>query len=68
MEANRLEICDFYTEFNGEKWHIDKAWVRSDNDQVAWYEGLKFRGSVAFRRIFSPDQVKVPEVERQNES
>ena len=66
MEANRWEVTDFFATVDDrdgcpEKWHIYKTWITSDGT-IAWYEGEKLRGEVLFRRIFSPDEIKHPEV------
>ena len=61
-KPNRPEICDFDVDFEGEKWHIFKAWVHPDNSEIAWYDGSITRNTIVSERTFSPDQILVPKI------
>ena len=57
MIANRKESCSFDTFVNGEKWHIEMAWIQ-ENGEIAWYEGGIHREGVKFTQIFEPSKIK----------
>ncbi len=61
MEANRKERCDFDVSFKDEIWHIEMTWIQP-NGEPAWYDGAVFRNGVKFMRIFSPNEIEVPQI------
>ena len=65
-EANRNYPCDFDIKFNEENWHIYSRWVDRTN-RVVWYDGRIDRNGITFYRVFSPDEIDVPKVERVSE-
>jgi len=57
MEMNKKTNANFFSEVDGEKWHIFAAWKTPDND-IAYYVGEIVRDGCRFERTFVSEMIK----------
>lgn len=67
-KPNRRVKCDFRVHYKKADWHIYGVWVSHDGE-LCWFDATTERGPVTIKRMFSPNQIKIPKhiVEQINE-
>jgi hypothetical protein len=59
----RIIDCDFAIEWREVTWHIYRC-VKNEDLTVAYYDGEGVRSGIREHRMFTPDEITVPPVER----